>query len=714
MVSRVGETSISRIRCNVDLKRVLEFLANFFRFMYTMTLMGRLLLLISFLSLGIAQDTLVVREISQQSSIQDFAAALSRQYEVNLTVDADVKVTDRFRFYNVKLGELVTFLADKYNLQVIRQNSIIRLANKPKEEVKPQKPIVDIRLARDSLSVNLSGVALSDVVDKLAELTGRSFLLKPRTSGRISGRLNRIPLEKALTELFDLNGFRIYARSGIYRIERKYNMVSSDDQNARVSGYFIDYADSLIRVDAPNAPLEVVIKDLMRQSNQNVMFYTKITGDISVRLAERNLDELLIKLFRNTGYTFKVRDNVYFIGSKDIKDLNVQEIIPLTYLRAGEGSRSSYRPPSSLNQSSFNASRLQNTNYSSQSTTSLTNTTSSGRSVRRANTTQQSGGSNRVTGASADALFAELNKKNIQAVPVVEQNAILVSGTKQDIQDAKELVKLLDRPIPQIFIEALIIDVKNNADLAREIQAYRAGTDTIKTSTSYIPFEMLFNAKDLNPITTAIGEALGAKRIGILPKDFYLFVSQQESKNNIKINSRPQITTTNGEEAYITIGETRYFKLPTRYYQNVVQQPQDNTQGITVREEYQRLDIVNTLRVRPWANQNGDVTVHITPQFQTPVSSTGTDAPPSIEFRELDSTVRLKNGQTLILGGLVRDESYDLTTDYFPLLSWIPWIGDWFVSTTKQDGRSELLIYITPTVYYGDKPKPTIKQSDFK
>jgi type IV pilus assembly protein PilQ len=657
-------------------------------------------------------DSVIVTEIEQRSTIQQFFQAISKHYKFNVSVDSDVQVTDKFQFYNISIANIVTYVAQKYNLDVIESDHIIRLKKKVEEKpvvVIPPKKEPTLELDSGKLTIDVENITVSDFTKLLSEKLKISMISDPKLSATISGQLHSVEFESGLQELLKINNLRMLKSNSIYRIERLYTFENSSDKSneAKRSGFFVDITDSLIILDAPKASLSQIVHELLRQADVDVVFYNEVSGDVSARIKETNLDNILIRLFRNTKFTFKKNEaGVYFIGDKTLKDLISQEVIPLKYLRAGEGSTSSYARPSGLSNNSF-------TDLNQSNNRSTNNSIINRNASNQRNSANVSNLSN--AGHTSQALFTELSRSNITAVPLVEQNAILVSGTTQDIEDAREIVSMLDKPIPQIFIEALIIDIKDNISLDKDIKAYRAGSaaDSIKSSTSYIPFEMLFNASDLNPITSKIGEALGSKRIGVLPSDFFLFLRMQESKDNIKINSRPQITTTNGEEAFITIGETRYFKINDGRIIDSNSGNQNSNVNISLRERFEQLDIVNTLRVKPWANYNGDVTVRVTPEFQSAIGGTE-DLPPTVSFQQLDSTVRLKNGQTLILGGLVREENSDIKRDYFPLLSWLPWIGDWFISTSKGEGKSELLIYITPHVYYGEDIKPNIPQSDFK
>ena len=98
---------------------------------------------------------------------------------------------------------------------------------------------------------------------------------------------------------------------------------------------------------------------------------------------------------------------------------------------------------------------------------------------------------------------------------------------------------------------------------------------------------------------------------------------------------------------------------------------------------------------------NGEITAEIKPEFSQPVGQLTPGVPPTISTRVIESTVRLRDGETIILGGLI--EERDVVNDSkVPILGDIPLLGRLFRSRTRSRRRSELVIYLTPHVFYGD------------
>lgn len=101
------------------------------------------------------------------------------------------------------------------------------------------------------------------------------------------------------------------------------------------------------------------------------------------------------------------------------------------------------------------------------------------------------------------------------------------------------------------------------------------------------------------------------------------------------------------------------------------------------------------LKIIPWVSASGEITVEIHPEFSTPKGSLDPTRPPTIDHRILDSTVRLREGETIILGGL-RQTIDNVTINKFPILGSIPLVGRLFQNRSKNKTTAELLILVTP------------------
>ena len=118
-----------------------------------------------------------------------------------------------------------------------------------------------------------------------------------------------------------------------------------------------------------------------------------------------------------------------------------------------------------------------------------------------------------------------------------------------------------------------------------------------------------------------------------------------------------------------------------------------------VSQRYERIEINTTITVKPRISQDGLVTLELSPNFTSPGAQANANLPPSILTRSFQSTIRVKDGETVVLGGLSR-ESTGSSTSGLPVVSRIPVLKWLFGTNTREKQKNSLLIYITPTIYY--------------
>jgi type IV pilus assembly protein PilQ len=190
------------------------------------------------------------------------------------------------------------------------------------------------------------------------------------------------------------------------------------------------------------------------------------------------------------------------------------------------------------------------------------------------------------------------------------------------------------------------------------------------------------------PFAPATGQAAGLGtdmlfgRVGIDSVTLSLRLSALETSGHGKIISNPRVTTLNGEKARITQGT----KIP---YQ-------------TVSETEIKTELVEaalSLEVLPVINPDNSVILTIKATNSSPGTTvaTGAGAAPSIDTKEAETKMILKDGETTVIGGIFIDRE-DYSENGVPLIMRLPILGHLFKSTKNNKNRSELLIFITPRI----------------
>ncbi|MBL8027945.1 MAG: hypothetical protein JNL74_16105, partial [Fibrobacteres bacterium] len=301
--------------------------------------------------------------------------------------------------------------------------------------------------------------------------------------------------------------------------------------------------------------------------------------------------------------------------------------------------------------------------------------------------------------------IVELLPKSIlekAAIKVVKsQNGIMVIGPYDAVTAAKEYVAIIDKPVPQILIEALVVDV--SMQKMYEV-GFKMFTKSSKDSTEFVnkffPAVMAqATGKDLNKTISKVLDYFNVNQIVKLPSDFRAQLGLMENMGVLDIQSTPQIATLNGNTAEIKIGTKEYILLQSETDMN----PGGGSTTTRTTERLESFEANISLSVTPWVSNNREVTVQVNPVFQIPGKSPAPGKiPPPINSREIKSTVRLKDGETYVLGGLISTNVNEVR-ESVPFLGKIPVLGWLFSYRSKKTTKDKLMIFLTPHIYYGSE-----------
>jgi len=278
-------------------------------------------------------------------------------------------------------------------------------------------------------------------------------------------------------------------------------------------------------------------------------------------------------------------------------------------------------------------------------------------------------------------LPASFQLANIKVVK--EQNALLISGTGTDIAHVKDFLTTVDVPTPQVVIDVIIIEytMDNNLNWGLEF-----GLDNTVTNSESFP--SISFSREGDQATNMVQQVLGApvaKYLGYLGDDFFIRLRALAAQNKAKVLAQPSITVLNGHKATINVGQTQYFKIVT-----------EGSTAETMSFRFQPISFGININVTPWVAPSGQITTDVAPEISNSMG-VNADGYPNIFTRSVSTTVRLNNNETLVLGGLIRREQ-DLTINKVPVLGDIPWLGNLFKTTIKEDIATNLSVYMTPHI----------------
>jgi len=268
-------------------------------------------------------------------------------------------------------------------------------------------------------------------------------------------------------------------------------------------------------------------------------------------------------------------------------------------------------------------------------------------------------------------------------------NAIVAYGTQQDLKTLKELIEKIDIPLPQVRIEVIITEVALEEEQGSGLSSFNAIFDDGPNANKAITGDSAAAAGDL--VLSLAGASSSAVQFGNFTLSAVLDIAEQDS--DIKILSTPTIVVNHNEEGVINVSESRPFQTSS---------VQNSTGDSFIRDQVEYRDVGIQLTVTPLIGVDGSVTMTIeqtvdTVRTKDEADSKTVNTRPIIGKREANSTITVKDREVTILGGL-QENRKNQTTTYFPLIGRIPFIGDFLSGDNVEYVRTELIIFVRPTI----------------
>ncbi len=289
--------------------------------------------------------------------------------------------------------------------------------------------------------------------------------------------------------------------------------------------------------------------------------------------------------------------------------------------------------------------------------------------------------------------------KEARVVADQATNSLVIMAEKDDYLVLEEVIQKLDIPRMMVFIEALIMEVNVNKDFNLGVE-----WEGVKTFSYDGKNAGVFGGSSSGTFETLTGIGKGA-----LPKGFSMgiisetieiagvkfpnlaaVVNAYQQDRDVHILSTPQILTTDNEEAEIMVGKNVPYQVR-----------QETTDAQLNYSSYEYKDVGVTLKVTPQISQERFVRLNIhqevTRLVKDSVSTSDAATRPETWKRMAQTTVIVKDANTVVIGGLIGDETTN--TDYqVPCLGNIPLVGWLFKGTSKYRERTNLFIFLTPRI----------------
>jgi type IV pilus assembly protein PilQ len=290
-----------------------------------------------------------------------------------------------------------------------------------------------------------------------------------------------------------------------------------------------------------------------------------------------------------------------------------------------------------------------------------------------------------------DFIPAEL-KKGVELKPFADLNSLIASGSQPKITELENFIRDIDRVVPVISIEVIVLEVSNTAAVSKGLTVGLSETPVKTEGTLFPGLDMTISSGSINAVLDKIG-GIGSLVLGRVSPNFYATLKLLESNGALRVRSTPKLSTLNGHDATMSIGQTEYY-LET---QNAVVGTQ-NPQNITT-QSYKSVNADLSLAINPIVSGDEQITLDIKVKQSTFTARISPTAPPGNVTRDFQSLIRIKNEEMIMLGGLEENSTND-TGKGFPGLARVPVLKWIFSNREKSRKKSKLVILVKPTVLY--------------
>lgn len=291
-------------------------------------------------------------------------------------------------------------------------------------------------------------------------------------------------------------------------------------------------------------------------------------------------------------------------------------------------------------------------------------------------------------------LTGSLVRQLEQEVTVVgdeKSNKLVISTSPRYMETVLTIVRELDRPPPQVMIEVLLAEVTLDTARSWGMDAKIGPIGGDMTMVGY------------TAVGAGVTSAIGVPNFAVSSAEFQLLVRALESQGKLEVLSNPQVMAKDNEEAQIQVGEN----VPI--VNGVERFAQGNSQATI-----ERKDVGIILKVTPSISPDGFVQMKINPEISTLTARTvqvGSDvSAPIISKRTVDTRVTVKDGQSVIIGGLIQT-SEERRRSKVPILGDIPILGWPFRTYNDTSIKTELIVILTPRVIEGNSDQG-VQQAD--
>ena len=297
----------------------------------------------------------------------------------------------------------------------------------------------------------------------------------------------------------------------------------------------------------------------------------------------------------------------------------------------------------------------------------------------------------------------------VKVTPDKATNSLVILATGKDFLTLRDVIRRLDVPRRQVFIEAMVMEVSisKSRDLGLSyhgaipglgglvLGGLKSGSLNSLNPLSLLTMPGLVGGVVGPAITGSTIFGQGAGSGSVLPPQFGILLQAMQTNNDVNVMQVPNILTTDNEKSTITVGQNLPF--PSAITGGLPQAGASGALGFAAMQSVQRQDVQLKIEVTPHVSASETVRLELKTEISDIADKNFNGLGPATNKRTLETTAVVRDQQPVVLGGIMRDRVAESVTK-IPILGDIPILGYLFKTRSKEVQKQMLLIVLTPYV----------------
>jgi len=444
------------------------------------------------------------------------------------------------------------------------------------------------------------------------------------------------------------------------------------------------YTGERLSLNFQDIEIRSVLQILADFTDLNILASDSVTGNLTLRLNDVPWDQALEFVMKSKGLSKRQAGNVILVApTAEIRKLEEEEIESQKVAKRLEPLKTEYIQINYAKAENFRNILLGNSSISADGCTVSAGSSQSGGSGSSGSSGRSSNNNNSGNGNSEDESYSLLSNRGT-AIVDSRTNTLIVKDTAKNLEEISQMIQLLDRQVRQVLIEARIVIAEEG--FAQELgvkfgAAYTGGDIGIAGSTGGNDGGV---GDIVGPIVSRLAASNPYGALGMTLTDganyiLNLEITALQDDKRAEFISNPKVLTSDRCKATIEQGD----EIP---YSTVSQD------GTNIEFKDAKISLVVTPQITP----SGSVIMELKINKDTPGAFLN-DGQLAISTRSVETSVRIEDGETVVLGGVFENNSRN-TVSTVPWFSDLPLVGWMFRKTVQSDEKKELLIFITPKV----------------